>query len=64
VCRENPRGHDSPVAAQMVQVARAQTAEEIAVECGSLGVMEVPEGEDPSKVHIPSRPYPLQLAIF
>jgi hypothetical protein len=54
VCRENPHGHDSPVAVQVAQVAQAQTAEEIAVECGSLGVMEVPEGEDPSQVYTPS----------
>ncbi|KAH7139309.1 hypothetical protein B0J11DRAFT_564113 [Dendryphion nanum] len=47
VCRENPHGHDSPVAVRE-EIAQIQSAEEIASECGELGVMEVPEGEDPS----------------
>jgi hypothetical protein len=33
-------------------VRKAQTAEEIATECGSLGVYEVPEGFDPTKVYL------------
>lgn len=40
-----------------------QTAEEIAAECGDLGVMEVPEGEDPSLVYIYSLQYPLYFAM-
>jgi hypothetical protein len=35
---------------QGAQTMPVQTAEEIAAECGTLGVMEVPEGADTSQV--------------
>ena len=54
LCREHPEGHDSPEPKVALRV-KAQSAGEIAAECGSLGVKEVPEGEDPSLV-TPLRP--------
>jgi len=47
-----------PGASESLNV-REVTPEELAIECGDLGVMEVPAGEDPAKV---SFPYKICLA--
>lgn len=38
---------------ETVTTQRTQTAEEVAQECGRLGIMKVPEGADPSLVRSP-----------
>lgn len=49
ICREHPNGRNLHLATQPLQT-KVQTPEEIALECGDLGVMEVPPGADASKV--------------
>jgi len=49
ICREHPLGHDSPDGESRLAV-KSRTAEEVAAECGSLGVMVVPAGADPANV--------------